>query len=124
MTKYEKKIYEIIGASQDHLNAEQIFEMLKQVYPTVVFATVYNNLNKLWKAGLVRKISLEGKPDRYDRIEKHDHLLCKQCGKLLDINLADLTEQLQQQIDIPLLSYDLRLIYLCDDCQRKRKGEE
>lgn len=124
MTKYEKKIYEIIGASQDHLNAEQIFEMLKQVYPTVVFATVYNNLNKLWKAGLVRKISLEGKPDRYDRIEKHEHLLCKQCGKLLDINLSDLTEQLQQQIDIPLLSYDLRLIYLCDDCQRKRKGEE
>ena len=122
MTKYEKKIYEIIGASQDHLNAEQIFEMLKQAYPTVVFATVYNNLNKLWKAGLVRKISLEGKPDRYDRIEKHDHLLCKQCGKLLDINLADLTEQLQQQIDIPLLSYDLRLIYLCDDCQRKRIG--
>ena len=121
MTKYEKKIYEIISVSRDHLNAEQIFKKLQRAYPTVVLATVYNNLNKLWDAGLIRKISLEGMPDRYDRITKHDHLVCKRCGKLLDINLTDLTEQLQKQIDIPFLAYDLRLLYICEECQRKAR---
>ncbi len=120
MTKYGKKILEMISVSRDHLSAEQIFEMLKRVYPSVVLATVYNNLNKLWAAGLIRKISLEGLPDRYDRTEKHDHLQCRRCGKLLDVQLADLTEQIQRQIDVPFLSYDLRLIYICEECQKKR----
>lgn len=111
---------EMISVSRDHLSAEQIFEMLKRVYPSVVLATVYNNLNKLWAAGLIRKISLEGLPDRYDRTEKHDHLQCRRCGKLLDVQLADLTEQIQRQIDVPFLSYDLRLIYICEECQKKR----
>ena len=55
MTKYEKEIYQIVVHSREHLNAEQIFQRLKRVYPTVVFATVYNNLNKLQDAGRIRK---------------------------------------------------------------------
>ena len=61
-------------------------------------------------------------PDRYDRIEKHDHLVCKRCGKLADINLEDLTEALQKQVQVPLLSYDLKLMYLCDDCRKQEQA--
>ena len=56
MTKYEKEIYHIITASMEHLTVEQIFAELKEKYPGVVIATVYNNVNKLWEAGLIRKI--------------------------------------------------------------------
>ena len=123
MTKYAKKICEIVSASREHMTAEQIFQVLRQTYPTVVLATVYNNLNKLWAAGLVRKISLQGMPDRYDRVERHDHLVCRGCGKLVDIDLTDLTGQLQEQTDVPILAYDLKLIYLCDDCKRNLQRE-
>lgn len=123
MTKYAKKICEIVSASREHMTAEQIFQALRQTYPTVVLATVYNNLNKLWAAGLVRKISLQGMPDRYDRVERHDHLVCRGCGRLLDIDLTDLTRQLQEQTDVPILAYDLKLIYLCDDCKQKLQRE-
>ena len=79
-------------------------------------------------AGLIRKVSVEGMPDRYDRVERHDHLVCSKCGKLLDVTLSDLTEQIQKQIDIPILSYDLKLMYICEDCRKKyrrnKKGEE
>lgn len=34
-----------------------------QTYPTVVLATVYNNLNRLWQDDLIRKVSVEGMPD-------------------------------------------------------------
>lgn len=120
MGKYAEKICEIIDSSYGHMTAEQIFEVLKQTYPSVVLATVYNNLNNLAEEGMIRRISIEGMTDRYDRTERHDHLVCRKCGKISDITLEDLTAQLQQQIGVELVSYDLRLIYLCEECKRKK----
>ena len=96
MTKYAKKILEIVESSRSHLTAEQVFEQLREAYPSVVLATVYNNLNRLWEEGRIRKISVEGMPDRYDRIVRHDHLVCRKCGRLLDVDLGALTEQLEK----------------------------
>ncbi len=118
-TKYAKKILEIIETSRNHMTAEQVFYTLRQTYPQVVLATVYNNLNRLWQQGSIRKITIPGMPDRYDRIARHDHLICKKCGMLQDVDLTDLTALLERQIDIPILSYDLKLLYICDACRHK-----
>ena len=121
MTKYEKAIYHIIHTSSMHLTAGHIFELLKKEYPKVAVATVYNNVNKLWKAGLIRKISLENMPDRYDRTVKHDHLVCQQCGKLTDISFEDLTFSLCEQMGGEFLSYDLKVFYICPDCRERQR---
>lgn len=123
MTKYPKKIFQIIETSRSHMTAEEIFEELRKTYPTVVRATVYNNLNKLWEAGSIRKVVLEGQPDRYDRTERHDHLVCRQCGTLSDVTLTDLTQQLEAQLGVPILSYDLKMVYLCETCRAKLEAE-
>ena len=96
ITKYEKQIYHIVNFSDNHMTAEEIFDSLREIYPDVALATVYNNLKKLCDEGLIRKISLEGSIDKYDRIKKHDHLVCKKCGKLSDVCLGDLTASLQE----------------------------
>ena len=125
MTKYEKAIYHIVDASHEHLTANQIYERLRQSHPKVVPATVYNNLNKLWEADLIRKISIEGMPDRYDTVQKHDHLVCKRCGKLTDICLDDLTAPLRAQLGQDFFFYDLKVYYLCPECRALReKGIE
>lgn len=98
MTKYEKDIFAIINTSRDHLTVEQIFQKLREIHPQVVLATVYNNLNRLLEEELIRKVSVEGMPDRYDRMKKHDHLVCRRCGKLSDITLEDLTASLKKQL--------------------------
>lgn len=117
MTKYEKAIYEIITTSYEHLTANQVYERLKERYPNVVPATVYNNLNKLWESGLIRKVSIEGMPDRYDSAQKHDHLVCKRCGKILDVSFEDLTAPLRSQLGEDFLFYDLKVFYLCPECR-------
>ena len=124
MTKYKEKILEIVEASRSNLTAEQVFAQLRKTYPQVVLATVYNNLNRLWEEERIRKVSVEGMPDRYDRIARHDHLVCKGCGKLLDVDLEDMTSMLEKQVGIPILAYDLKLVYLCEECRRKshKKG--
>ena len=121
MTKYAKKILEIVESSNDHLTAEQIFMQLRETYPTVVLATVYNNLNRLWEENRIRKVSLEGMADRYDRTRRHDHIVCKKCGRLLDVDLGDLTAQLEEKAGISILSYDLKLLYLCEACRKNLK---
>ena len=87
-------------------------------------AGVYNNLTRLWAEGRVRKVSVEGMPDRYDRAERHDHLVCRGCGRLLDVDLGDLTEQLEQRVGRSILSYDLKLLYLCETCRERSRQEE
>lgn len=124
VTKYAKKILEIISSSRSHMTAEQVFEALRQSCPKVALATVYNNLNRLWEEDLIRKISVEGMPDRYDRIQRHDHLVCKCCGRLADVDLGDLTQQLESKIGMPILSYDLKLLYLCDSCREQQRQKQ
>lgn len=117
MTKYEKAIYDIVSMSHAHMTVYQVYERLSKTHPKVVPATVYNNLNKLWEAGLVRKISIEGMPDRYDSVQKHDHLVCKHCGKLMDVSFEDLTAPLRKQLGQDFLFYDLKVYYLCPECR-------
>ena len=119
MTKYEKAIYDIIQTSHRHLTVSQVFEELKKTYPKVVMATVYNNLNKMCENGFIRKVSIEGMPDRYDRTQRHDHLVCRHCGKISDIAFEDLTAHLQDQLDEDFLFYDLKVYYLCPECRKK-----
>lgn len=121
MTKYARKILEIVEASRSHPTAEQVYLQLCRSFPGVARATVYNNLNRLCQEGKVRRISVEGQADRYDRTAPHDHLVCRECGRLLDVQLADLTGLLERQLGRPILSYDLRLVDLCDRCREKQE---
>ena len=117
--RYGTIILGLINASNSHMTAEQIFLALKQDYPTVVLATVYNNLNTLHAQGKIRRISVEGYPDRYDKNTRHDHLVCRCCGQLSDLYLADITGDIETQVGFPIESYDLKIQYLCPQCRRE-----
>ena len=93
MTKNGKMIMEIIYESAEHLTAEQIFIQAKEKAPKIVLATVYNNLKRLVDKKLIRRVTLDGSPDRYDKPTRHDHLICDKCGKLSDIHLDDLSNR-------------------------------
>lgn len=122
MTKHARRILELVEASRSHMTAEQVYDALRQSGQHVALATVYNNLNRLLEEGHIRKVSVAGMPDRYDRIERHDHLVCCDCGSLLDVCLADLTEALETQLGFPILGYDLQMSYRCAACRARRES--
>lgn len=124
MTRYEQLIYEIVSTSTSHFTADQVFEELRNTCPGVSLATVYNNLKKLCEAGLIKKVSVEGSPDRYDRIAKHDHLVCQICGKLADVQFRDLTASLRDQLGQDFVAYDLKVYYVCPECRDKAADKE
>lgn len=120
MTKYAEQILTLIHESDGHMTAEQIFLELKKTEPKVVQATIYNNLNTLCRKGLIRKVAMEGSPDRYDKIQKHDHLVCQRCGAISDLCFEDLTKKLEEQLGEGIVSYDLKVMILCPECREKR----
>lgn len=119
MGRYAELILGLIYQSNEHMTAEQIFLELKKTEPKVVQATVYNNLNALCQEGLIRRLSMESSPDRYDKILRHDHLVCRKCGALSDMTFDSLTENLEKQLGAPIPSYDLKVFYLCPKCRER-----
>lgn len=122
MRKYAAEILYIVNASCEHLTAEKIFFEVKKKFPSIVLASVYNNLNTLTQQGLIKKVSLDGQPDRYDKIKKHDHLVCSKCGKLADFEFGDLTENLVGQLHSAVFGYDLKVFYECPECKNKNNN--
>ena len=119
MTKHGKMIADVVLASHDHPTAEQIYTRIREQGGRISLATVYNNLKTLVEEGVLRKITLEGSPDRFDENSHHDHLICCRCGRLSDIHIGNLTDIIQQQTGVPILSYDIRVSYLCDSCRKE-----
>ncbi len=124
MTKYSNGILEIVNRAGGHMTAEQVFLEMKRQYPSVVMATVYNNLNSLCAAGVIRRLSVEGQPDRYDRTLRHDHLVCRRCGELKDVFIGDLTDRLRTETGLDIDSYDLKISYVCKECREAEASAE
>lgn len=76
-----------------HPTAQQIFDRLRRQMPTMSFATVYNTLAALERAGSCRTLRVDGPAGdggtRFDpNVEPHDHAVCDRCGAVRDVPRA------------------------------------
>ena len=119
MTKQKRLILDIINNADAHYTAEQIFARAQKEMPSIARATVYNNINALLKENLIRKICLPNHIDCYDKIlPEHDHLVCAKCGRISDIVVKGVKEDIVRQLNGELLSYSLNINYICDKCKK------
>ena len=117
MPKNSKIILDIIEKSYDHPTAEDIHKKVAKAGFSVSIATVYNNLSALADAGLIRRLVLPDGPCRYDKLRRHDHLVCSECGGVADLELPDLKGLLEERAKIDFDSYELQLFQVCDQCR-------
>ena len=121
MPKYAEEILTAVTELQRHPTAEQVFMEMKKEHPSIAIGTVYKHLNALAEEGLLHRITESGSPDRYDRTERHDHLICSRCGKIDDVCLPDMQIQIERVLGQEILSYDLKIRYICPTCKEKEK---
>ena len=74
----------------DHLGVEAITAGVRDRVGQVSLQAVYDALNALAAAGLVRRIEPAGSPARYEgRLrDNHHHVVCRSCGAVADVNCA------------------------------------
>lgn len=80
-------VLDFIANGKTHPGAEEIYNHLLTIYPTMSRTTVYNSLHVLVDSGLVRMLEIESGVMRYDmaRQKRHGHFLCRQCGTVYDL---------------------------------------
>lgn len=121
MTKQRKLVLEIVQNTYAHLTAEEIFLLAKKEMPSIALGTVYRNLNILADDGMIRRLNVPGQPDRFDNTEhEHEHLICRECGRLKDINIPNLGRMIREATGEQILSLDLNAYYMCDECAERQ----
>ena len=121
MPKYAEEILAAVTELQQYPKAEQVFLKMKREHPGIALGTVYKHLNGLAEGGLLLRITEPGSPDRYDQTERHDHMICSRCGKIEDIRLPDMQSRIERALGQEILSYDLRIRYICPACREQDK---
>jgi Fur family transcriptional regulator, stress-responsive regulator len=74
----------------DHLGVEAIADRVRGRVGHVSLQAVYEALNALAAAGLVRRIEPAGSAARFEgRVgDNHHHLACRSCGAVVDVDCA------------------------------------
>lgn len=89
LTPHRREVFEILQASTDHPTATDIFTRVKDRAPGISLATVYNCLEHLTGAGLIKQVHLERGQSRYcANLHEHVHFHCETCGKVIDAHPA------------------------------------
>lgn len=123
-TKQREIIFETIIDSDDHLNAEQVYNEICKKHPDVNIgiATVYRALVFLEEVNLISSISLDKDGKKFETNFKnhHDHLICVRCNKIVEFH-DDEIEQRQEIIAVTkgfkLVSHTMNLYGVCKECQ-------
>ena len=89
LTPQRVAIVRLFAGNESHPTAQDLFERLRPSFPSMSFATVYNTLDTLARAGLAGIVRLPGKRGDAARFDPntgpHHHAMCDRCGAVLDV---------------------------------------
>ena len=70
-----------------HVTAEEVLRAAGERLPNLSLPTVYATLELFEELGLVRRVEAGGGATLFDpRAEEHQHLACRRCGAVVDID--------------------------------------
>ena len=79
-------VAEYVLATEEHPSADQVWAKVKEGFPMLSRATVYNTLNLFVEKGLLRELVLaEGKVVFDPKVEPHHHFIDEATGEIHDI---------------------------------------
>jgi Fur family transcriptional regulator, peroxide stress response regulator len=126
-TKARCRLLAHLRSTKLHPSAEEITGSLREDGMDVGVATVYQNLNRLVDAGLVRRLSSTDGRSRFDAdMAVHDHAVCESCGRIVDVDLEsgtrtalDRAAATEKELGTWLLTRTTVEVHgLCPECRR------
>jgi Fur family peroxide stress response transcriptional regulator len=104
---------------QGHASIEDIYEKIKESFPSISLATIYKNITAMKEEGIISEICIHQKPKYELTKEEHAHFVCKNCSKVIDVPL---NEQIINEIEskFPDTQKELYIYGLCEECKNKK----
>ena len=132
VTPQRLAIAEVVLNSSDHPTVQQIYDRVKDHFPSMTLATIYSTLGVLQKSGLIQELPFQ-RMSRYEpNMEPHVNLVCIECENVLDADadseLSEVVEKLRSRIaetsDFEVAWQRVDFYGLCLRCAAaKRRGE-
>jgi Fur family ferric uptake transcriptional regulator len=126
VTKERLLVLENLYKNDSHIDAENLFIMMKKKGIKISQATIYNTLQLLLEANLINSLSFGESHQHYEPLfsgKQHHHIVCSSCGKVEEFP-AKILEKIQRNIcterKYKFLSSAFQIMGVCEKCLRKK----
>ncbi len=122
LTPQRRAVIRTIASNQDHLTPAAIYQRVHQEQPNIGLVTIYRTLQILAELKLICELHAGDSCPSYtiSASGHHHHLICANCGRVIDFAGYDLTE-LEQRLTLEtrfkINRHVLEFTGLCQACQ-------
>ena len=100
MTLPRKVILEVIEASEDHPDVEELYRRAVEKDRSISIATVYRTIKLFEEAGIIEKLDIGDGRARYEEAgEHHEHLIDVETGEIIEFQNEEL-EEMKRQVEL------------------------
>ncbi len=123
LTPQRRAVIQVIASSQDHLTPATIYKKMHQDHPSIGLVTIYRTLEILAKLELICELHAGGICRSYtiSTLQHHHHLICSNCGVVIDFtghDLSELEQSLSKGSGFRIDGHLLEFFGLCQVCQK------
>jgi Fur family transcriptional regulator, peroxide stress response regulator len=125
VTPQRLAIYRALLEADDHPSPETLHRRIRAAMPSVSLATIYKTFDALERLGLVQEVSVLSATKRYDaNMEKHHHLVCTRCKRVVDFEDArlDAAWPAAGLYGFRPQSISVQILGLCASCGKRKRG--
>ena len=92
-SRQREAIMNFLMTRKDHPTADVVYSSVRHEFPNISLGTVYRNLTLLADLGEISRLRLGDGIDHFDAdTSPHYHFICKDCGRVIDLNMSALEE--------------------------------
>ena len=115
-------IYNAVKELNIHANAEQVYEHVVTIHPSISKATVYRNLAQMVDTGELLNIGNFYGATHYDHnCHDHYHFVCEECEHIFDIsNCFNDVRNFKQAEGLEIIGHNLSFFGTCNECNGRK----
>lgn len=122
ITPQRYAVLDVLASSSEHPSVESIYAKLVETFPTMSLATVYKTINLLKQEGEILELQFSDLANRYDGKKPfpHPHVICTDCGKIIDpsqLDLEEITKKMMEETGFQIVAHRLDFYGICPACQ-------
>jgi len=117
-TIQKQLVYNAVKDLDIHANAEQVYQHVAAIHPSISKATVYRNLGQLSDSGELLNIGNFYGTTHYDHnCHEHYHFICQKCKRVVDISSSfPDVKKLTEMDGLKIKGHSLSFFGLCNEC--------